>query len=63
MHRRPHTLAFPALLLPACAATDNNVGTVADGGGCPAPRFGAMKNPAATAKYSQSVDRPAVMPA
>lgn len=38
MHRSPHTLAFTALiLLVACPRNDDNVGTIADGGGCPAP--------------------------
>ena len=46
MHRPPHTLAFTSLLfLVACPKNNNNVGTIEDGGGCPAPKVWRYEEP------------------
>jgi hypothetical protein len=46
MHRYPHTSAFTVLLfLVACPKTDNNVGSVEDGGNCPAPNVWRYEQP------------------
>ena len=46
MRRYLPTLAFMALLAPAtCTKTNNNVGSVADGGNCPAPKVWRYEQP------------------
>lgn len=46
MHRYLLTLAFMALLVPAaCTKTNNNVGSVVGGGGCPAPKVWQYEQP------------------